>query len=253
MNNFTQRLNRAYEQHLNFDFFGLDDEGDFWNFGYWLDGTRNQREAGENLMERLLAFVPKKRGKILDVACGKGATTRHLLKYYRPEQVTGINISEKQLQICRENAPGCTFIKMDATELKFPEASFDNMICVEAAVHFKTREKFLRAARRVLKPGGRLVMSDALLSVWSPSQPAENYLAGPAEYERMCRRAGFADVKVLDATEQCWGGLSRNIMRHVREKLRAGEIGLRDFYRGMSWVRRTDFSLRHYVLVSCTR
>ena len=37
-----------------------------------------------------MAFVPEKNGTILDVACGKGATTRYLLKYYTPENVTGI-------------------------------------------------------------------------------------------------------------------------------------------------------------------
>jgi ubiquinone/menaquinone biosynthesis C-methylase UbiE len=49
---------------------------------------------------KLLAFVPEKQGTILDVARGKGATTRHLLKYFKPENVTGINISEKQLARC---------------------------------------------------------------------------------------------------------------------------------------------------------
>ena len=37
--------------------------------------------------------------------CGLGGTTRYLLKYYKPANVTGINIGEKQLQICRKNAP----------------------------------------------------------------------------------------------------------------------------------------------------
>ena len=38
-------------------------------------------------MEKLLVTVPEKTGNILDVACGKGATTRHLLKYFKPENV----------------------------------------------------------------------------------------------------------------------------------------------------------------------
>jgi MPBQ/MSBQ methyltransferase len=91
-------------------------------------------------MEKLLAFLPKKEGTILDVACGKGATTRYLLRYFKSENVTGINISEKQLARCRENAPGCTFLLMSATELKFADESFDNISCVEAAFHFVTRE-----------------------------------------------------------------------------------------------------------------
>jgi len=97
---------------------------EFTNYGYWGETTRNEVEACQNLMEKLLAFLPKK----------------DLLRYFKSENVTGINISEKQLARCRENAPGCTFLLMSATELKFADESFDNISCVEAAFHFVTRE-----------------------------------------------------------------------------------------------------------------
>ena len=135
---------------------------DFHNFGYWDQATTTLQDACENLMEELLAFIPDKEGAILDVACGKGATSRYLLNFYNPKDVTGINISEKQLERCRVNAPGCNFYLMNATELAFPDQSFNNIICVEAAFHFSTREKFLHEASRVLKPGGGLVLSDIL-------------------------------------------------------------------------------------------
>ena len=147
---------------------------DFHNNGYWDHATETPREACENLMEKLLAFVPKKKGTILDVACGKGATTRYLLKYYNPRDVTGINISEKQLDRCRVNAPGCNFFLMNATELAFPDESFDNIVCVEAAFHFNTREKFLHAASHMLKPGGRLVLSDILRRYRKGASPARS-------------------------------------------------------------------------------
>ena len=66
------------------------------------------------------------------------------------------DISAKQLEAAHENAPGCAFHLMDATDLKFPDGSFENMICVEAAFHFDTRGQFFREAVRVLQPGGRL-------------------------------------------------------------------------------------------------
>lgn len=86
---------------------------DFSNWGYWTQSTRNHKEACENLMERLLTFIPRKEGKILDVACGKGATTRHLLKYYRYQDVTGINISEKQF---REMPTQCVRMQLPEDE-----------------------------------------------------------------------------------------------------------------------------------------
>jgi MPBQ/MSBQ methyltransferase len=253
MSGFTRRLNAMYEETLDFDFFGFNNQSDFLNFGYWFENTNSHREACENLMEKLLDCIPEKKGTILDVACGKGATTRHLLKYYKAENVTGINISAKQLQICRKNASGCTFRQIDATNLEFPHNSFDTIICVEAAVHFDTREKFLHEAQQVLKPGGRLVLSDALLAVWAPVQPVANYLRNPRAYRQVCLRAGFADAVVVDATHECWGGFSENLLYYLREKFRSGEITLRCFCGGMAWLRRLQSSMRHYVLVSCSK
>src|SRR5690242_10693080 len=67
------------------------DNSDFCNYGYWDGTTTSARQASENLVEKLLAFIPYRSGTILDVACGLGATTREVLKHYAPENVTGIN------------------------------------------------------------------------------------------------------------------------------------------------------------------
>src|SRR5881409_3299312 len=64
----------------------------YYNYGYSTTETLTQAEACENLVEKLLDFIPEKKGTILDVACGQGASTRHLLNYYSPADVTGINI-----------------------------------------------------------------------------------------------------------------------------------------------------------------
>ncbi len=93
------------------NFFG---QTEYLNFGYWNKDTTDQKQACENLMEQLLSYIPEKSGTILDVACGKGATTAYLLKYYQPQNITGINISESQMRIAEANAPGCTFLKMNA-------------------------------------------------------------------------------------------------------------------------------------------
>ena len=64
------------------DFF---EQTDFAN--HWVSGTpkrRLRREACENLMDQLLALIPQKQGQILDVACGKGETSRICSEYIAP-------------------------------------------------------------------------------------------------------------------------------------------------------------------------
>lgn len=192
---------------------------DFYNFGFWTPDTHTQSQASENLVARLLEFIPVecRTGRILDVACGLGASSRHLLRHFEPAQILGINVSAQQLERARRNAPGCSFLVMDATQLEFPDASFDNILCVEAAFHFDTREAFLREALRVLKPGGRLVHSDILMSPLPLATttrthiPNSNAMASPVDLRDLILAAGFASTEVVDATNQCWKPFLRSV------------------------------------------
>jgi cyclopropane fatty-acyl-phospholipid synthase-like methyltransferase len=232
-------------------------QSDYVNYGYWQKETVDAKEAAENLIEKLLSFLPEKTGKILDVACGKGATTRYLCKYYHPSQVTGINISETQIATCRENAPECIFLLMDAVDLQFPDAFFDNIICVEAAFHFQTRQDFFAEALRVLKPGGRLCLSDILLTREAEERRkfrfAENYVQDLAQYEHLLRQAGFADCHIEDASVPCFHGSYWHLVEFSHAKLLQRQMNRESLRNFVKRVYEFVPEIRYYLLASAVK
>jgi SAM-dependent methyltransferase len=236
---------------LSQEYYGF---SDFYNWGYWRWDTCNQKEASENLVEKLLSFIPEKCGAILDVGCGMGATTRYLHRYYPSEHVTGINISAKQLARSTVNAPGSHFSAMDAAALGFADCSFANLICVESAMHFNTRRQFLAEAKRVLQPGGRLVLTDIVFTQLPKRTgqyfPEANATPNLNAYRDLYREAGFAGVDVIDATQETWLTFRRKLDAWSLQKLRRHEISLSAYIRGYLAYAIAGMVIKHYVLVS---
>jgi MPBQ/MSBQ methyltransferase len=225
---------------------------DYFNYGYWEPGIQDQAAASDNLVAKLLEMIPEKTGKILDVACGRGASTRHLLRYYEPTEITATNISSNQLERAAQIARGCTLRVMDAASMDFPDESFDNLLCVEAAFHFDTRDGFYREALRVLKPGGRLVTSDILGPRGSQRIIPANTVLTPGELRDHLYRAGFEKVQVTDATEQCWKSFRRHLVAWPAIERREGRLDLSSYLSMMVIARAyatfVSMGISHYLL-----
>lgn len=211
------------------------DHSGFANFGYW-DGATTAAEASMALVDRLVAMIPgpDPRGRVLDVACGGGGTTKRLTTHFDATGIVGINIGDDQLARARRAVPGVTFQLMDAVDLQFEAASFDVVVCVEAAHHFETRARFLAEAFRVLRPGGWLLMSDvlcatglalardlrlALLCRLPPRHALDfvpaNTVSNLESYEDLFRLAGFGTVALDDAIDRTWRAFHQRQRRYL--------------------------------------
>jgi len=100
--------------------------------------------------------------RVLDLGCGNG----RLLQIFKEIDIvyTGTDGSEKLIEIAKKTYPNTTFQVADALHLPFSTNSFDKVYTIAVLHHIPSKElrlEFLEGVRRVLRPGGALI-----LTVW---------------------------------------------------------------------------------------
>jgi ubiquinone/menaquinone biosynthesis C-methylase UbiE len=125
------------------------------------------------------------RGRILDVAVGTG---RSLPYYPSAAPVTGIDLSPAMLAIARQRAADLgrdvELREGNAEQLPFPDASFDTVVCALSLCGISRPAVAISEMRRVLVPGGHLLLLDHIGSTWPPIYAAQWLL------ERLTIRTG---------------------------------------------------------------
>jgi SAM-dependent methyltransferase len=121
-------------------------EYDDWYLGTGLFAERDRpgwHDAVEQLKQAVAALPP---ARTLDVACGTGFLTRHL-----PGSVTGLDQSERMIEIASARIPEAAFVRADAIPFPFDDASFDRVFTGHFYGHLDAgeREAFAAEARRV--------------------------------------------------------------------------------------------------------
>jgi ubiquinone/menaquinone biosynthesis C-methylase UbiE len=116
---------------------------------------RPEWDAELRELERTVASLAPTR--TLDVACGTAFLTQHLRG-----EVTGLDQSERMLEVARRRAPWLWLVRGDALELPFPEAAFERVFTAHFYGHLEETERlcFLDEARRVAP---ELVIVDSAL------------------------------------------------------------------------------------------
>ena len=148
---------------------------DFYLRAYANDEREEEAQEQALAAARLAGLQPG--AELLDVPCGFG---RHSVPLARAGyRVTGVDRSETLLEEARRRTNGDRWPKLvraDYRELPFPDASFDGAVNLFTSLGYLGDEqdtRVLAEIRRVLRPGGRLVIEtshrDRLVLGWSDS------------------------------------------------------------------------------------
>ncbi len=208
--------------------------------------------------------------QVLDVACGTGQISLPAAAAVGAEgSVLGVDLSERMVEAGRtlaqrERVRNLEFARMDAATLALPDARFDAVLCSLGLMYLPDPAAAVREMHRVLRPGGRLV-----LSVWGERKrcgwaglfeivdaevasevcPLFFGLGRQDALARVCREAGFepiaeqrrADTLVYaDGDEACqaafvggpvalaWSRFSSEVRERVCARYLAGLAAFRE-------------------------
>ena len=151
--------------------------------------------------------------RVLDAGCGIGGSSFFLAEK-KGCTVTGISLSERQIQQARELAKKkrlddkVCFETMDYCHTNFPDQNFDVIWGCESFCYAADKAQLMQEAFRLLKPGGRMILADGFVSDFENNNHPfirhwldgwqVNYLETPLRLQQLMRMAGFENITHRD-------------------------------------------------------
>lgn len=209
-------------------------------YGRWASsydtGPNALIRAEQPVVRALIDALPK--GRVLDAACGTGRHTKYLAE--RGHQVIGVDASPEMLAQARRELPGVDLRTGDLLVLPLEDGSVDAAVCALALSHFAALAAPIAELARVLRTGGRLILSDlpplhSLLGMTAFFVAADgtagyvrSYAHTHAAYFAAFRTAGLSVEQCIEPTIDETGAamMSGGLMDFASEAFRSALVGL---------------------------
>lgn len=118
-----------------------------------------QKEYDRKILDKFAGLLPLK-SSVLDAGCGPSCQYGKYL-YEKDFGITGIDISDKCIEIASSYIPKIDFRVMDMMDMDFPDNTFDGVIAFYSIIY--TPKKYIdgifKEFSRVLKPGGKVLIA----------------------------------------------------------------------------------------------
>src|SRR5215216_3900704 len=144
----------------------------FMNYGYAdpseataaleLQPTDESRRLCIQLYQRVAGAIDLSGKDVLEIGCGRGGGSSYIMRYLRPQSITGMDIADNAVAFCRKYhaVPGLSFRQGDAEALPFADQSFEVVVNVESSHCYGSMERFVSEVVRVLRRGGFFLFTD---------------------------------------------------------------------------------------------
>lgn len=226
--------------------------------GYDNPATRFFPFCGDRLISKL---KPSANTRLLDIASGTGAVALPAAQALLPEgRVQAIDLSEKMLDkafhnLQRVGLTNVDFHIMDGEHLEFSNDFFDYITCSFGLFFFEDMLAGLKEWHRVLKPGGKLMLTSFTTQAFHPladifrqdiasfgvemSEAARERLKTGEECHNLMSKAGFSDINIeveqmgyhLNEVNDWWELINHTAFRGLIEQLEPAQ--------------RTEFQAKH--------
>lgn len=200
------RQEKALEQRLNFELYFVSEVLHLpsLHYGYWDKGQSSGkidldeiRKAQARFTRELLSFIPEGTESVLDVGAGIGDVAKALSE--EGYKVTAISPD-------RNHAP--YFAKLRDRGIAFQQCTFEafrsqqpfDLLLFSESINYFDRHVGLQQCRRLIRPGGHLVVSGKFRDEQGAPFP-DNFNLEDLEYIRLAKKYDFTPRKIVDITE----------------------------------------------------